>query len=445
MTLPYGYVTADQVSGGKTAQEDFKEGDPAQEVDPRRITVVGSDGWGTTGGRAQAELIAFDSTNSVLYYNTTHDGYLDVDPVPNTTYTISYVAHETLPPRSCDQSRCTEVLIEQTNISTGRTDVLYSTKTPGIAGTRWHDVDRLSKNAYVVADIHRDRVFILNTSTNTVEWSWSLKNQYNISASGGKWPSDWTHLNDVEILPPSAKPDARFMISVRNHDSVIFVNRDGLVANWTLGSDDLHGTLYEQHNPDYIPSSRGGPAILVADSQNNRVVEYQRQNGSWMRSWRWRDSQLRWPRDADRLPNGHTLVTDSNGNRVLEVDECGNVVESVSIGLPYEAERLGTGDESAGGKSAVALQLESRMETTYPSGSRLRDGSIDPIKILFRFIFSITPSKIVNAAIFVLPRWIDPLQIVAAVASSGVGTIWLITEYRWQTFKLRSPILWQPD
>ncbi|MFB6187541.1 MAG: arylsulfotransferase (asst), partial [Halobacteriaceae archaeon] len=78
-------------------------------------------------------------------------------------------------------------------------------------------------------------------------------------------------------------------------------------TNKTLGTNNNHSIIYEQHNPDYIPEKDGGPAVVVADSENNRVAEYQYLDGEWNRSWVWRDSQLRWPRDADRLPNGHTL------------------------------------------------------------------------------------------------------------------------------------------
>ena len=133
----------------------------------------------------------------------------------------------------------------------------------------------------------------------------------------------------------------------------------GVVENWTLGSDDDHDTLYEQHNPDYIPAERGGPAIVLADSENDRVTEFQREGGAgadgeWERAWTWSDDRLEWPRDADRLPNGNTLVTDTDGGRVLEVAPNGSVVWSVGVRGGYDAERLGTGDESAGGPAMSA-------------------------------------------------------------------------------------------
>jgi hypothetical protein len=54
---------------------------------------------------------------------------------------------------------------------------------------------------------------------------------------------------------------------------------------------------------------------------------------------------LDWPRDADRLPNGNTLITDSRNHRVLEVDPAGREVWSFTgLALPYEADRLSNGN-----------------------------------------------------------------------------------------------------
>jgi len=54
---------------------------------------------------------------------------------------------------------------------------------------------------------------------------------------------------------------------------------------------------------------------------------------------------LRWPRDADRLENGNTLIADSRNNRVLEVDSGGRVVWSFKgLAFPFEADRLENGN-----------------------------------------------------------------------------------------------------
>ena len=220
------------------------------------------------------------------------------------------------------------------------------------------------------------------------------------------------------------------MVSVRNHDQVVFVDMErGLRANWTLGSDGDHDTLYEQHNPDYIPPDRGGPAVLVADSENGRVVEYQRVNGSWEQSWEWRDQRLTWPRDADRLPDGHTLVTDSNGDRVLELDENGTVVWETTVGFPYESERLGTGDESTSGPSAAAADLPTR---TPDATNRSVVGDAT----------TLLPPSVVNGVAYVLPGWVGVIEALAAVGLLVVVPVWAVVEWRRRAFEvhLRWPL-----
>ena len=293
-----------------------------------------------------------------------------------------------------------------------------------------HDVDLINDDQLLVADKENNKAFIYDRSEGERVWEYDFREHF--PEDGGGKPNDWTHLNDVEVLP-----DGRIMASLRNLDKVVFIEPgEGLQQNWTLGVNGNHSILYEQHNPDYIPASRGGPAVVVADSQNNRVIEYQRTNGSWEQTWVWRDSLLQWPRDADRLANGNTLVTDSNGDRVLEVDPEGNVVWSVAARLPYEAERIdfddastanGTiGDESDRGESAAALGLDSR--TTLGEGT---ENSDSPAHRLWVAVKTTMPALPLNAALYVLPDWLHPVNAVP-MALAVVATLGLfLTELAW--------------
>jgi hypothetical protein len=57
---------------------------------------------------------------------------------------------------------------------------------------------------------------------------------------------------------------------------------------------------------------------------------------------------FRWPRDADPLPNGNTLVVDTLTHRAVEVTPRGEVVWEVYVPwAPYDAERMAHGDESS--------------------------------------------------------------------------------------------------
>jgi hypothetical protein len=336
-------------------------------------------------------VVAFAPDGRVRYFDDSLDRYHDVDPAPQGDRTVEFVGAE------YDGGTTYEV-IRRVNLTTGATTDLYRHAVPRTDRPhRWHDVDRLDAHRFLVADIRDDAVFVVNTTTGERTYEWPAQAHFDTD-SGGPFPRDWTHINDVERLP-----NGRYMASLRNQDSVVFVDPgDGVDESWTLGSDGAHRILYEQHNPEYIAGD-DAPSVLVADSQNRRIVEYRREDGSWERTWSWSDGDMAWPRDADRLPNGHTLVGDTNSGRVLEVDETGAVVWQVN-GLPsYDVERLGTGDESAGGPSAAELGLPDRRP----------DSGIDgPAR-------SVVPAKVRNTAAFVAPLWMSgPVQ---AVALLGVG------------------------
>ena len=303
---------------------------------------------------------------------------------------------------------CTRNGIERVNLTTGEKTPVWSRITPGKDESRYHDADRINDTHVAVADIYLDRVFVANVSADRIVWSWNASDAFPTD-SGGPHPTDWTHINDVEVLP-----DGRFMVSVRNHDQVVFIEPGtGLQEDWTLGADDDHDVLYEQHNPDFIPEADGGPAVIVADSENSRVQEFQRTDDGWQRTWVWSDVRMQWARDADRLPNGHTLVADSNGDRVFEVDESGEIVWSVDVGFPYEAERLGTGAESQGGPSATATAEDASAGSARSDVTRSVGG------------------KYLNAAMYVSPIWMGPVELGALVLGVLAILALVLVEVAW--------------
>lgn len=432
-----GYVesqrTSDRVTGDPAVEQAFRSGTDDAVVGERdSVTVVATDSNAfvtdeSSAPRAQAELAAFAPDGSLYYYQNDHTRYWDVDPVEGTSHTVEFVYADHLDADDCDGTVCTRNGVERVNLTTGeRTDV-FSRITAGKHSTRWHDADRIDDDRLLVADIARDRAFVVDTTTGLIDWSWEAQADYGVD-SGGPYPEDWTHINDVEHVEVDG--EEAVMVSLRNQDQVAFVGMDGeLMDEWTLGADGDHAALYEQHNPDFIPEEDGGPALLVGDSENGRVVEYQREDGEWVESWTWADQRIQWPRDADRLPNGHTLITDSNGDRVFEVDTEGEIVWSADVGFPYESERLGTGDESEGGESAASLGLE-RHEPA-PEAASLLDR-----------VENALPPTIGNAISYAFPRWVGLLEGAAILALLGSLLAWTTVEYRWRehTVSLQSPI-----
>jgi len=391
-------------------------------------------------------IMAWYPNGSRLYYADEHTKYFDVDPVRNTSATVEYTATDTVHTAgpNCRTPPCARNLVERTNLTTGETTVIRSRYDDSETAAEWHDHARVSETEIVVADMVADQVVLVNTTTGLTEWRWDAQNAFPVTG-GGPYPGDWTHLNDVEVLS-----DGRVMVSLRNQDQVVFLDTDtGVQSNWTLGADDNHSILHEQHNPDYIPPDRGGPAVLVADSENSRVVEYQRLDGEWHRTWTWSDSRMQWPRDADRLPGGTTLVTDTHGGRVLEVAPDGSVVWQVDLAHPYDAERLGTAEGSAGGPSARLANLTSRGSSAGDAGDqRETDSSAksdrDTVVFVAKLLRQLVPSRWLNAAYYLAPIWVGVPEAVAVLVGVAALGSWLALELRWHPLPvgLRLPVYW---
>jgi hypothetical protein len=397
------------------------------------ITVVTIDGLGP------GQIVAYAPNGSRIYRNRTHRFYHDVDPSPVGSATVTYVASSEAGASHCNTSRagvtdCSVSVVERVNLTTGSVDRLYSRTVPDFGSDNVHDVDVIDGSRIVVADIaHPDRLYVANLSTGETVWEWRAIDRFDPS-SGGDYPEDWTHLNDVEYVENDAGlgrtagvenavdtgdfADGLVMASVRNQDQVVFLRPGhGVVDDLTLGSEGAHERLYEQHNPDFIPRELGGPAVLVADSENNRIVEYQRTDGgTWRRTWLWRDDDTQWPRDADRLPDGHTLITNTHADRVVEVNRSGAIVWMARFPGPYEAERLGTGPESAGGPSASAADLASR------------NVGLNSLNGLFYGLLSLIPPLLLHATMFALPNWVTPLGAAGLLLVGATAVLWSAIE-----------------
>lgn len=363
---------------------------------PENLTVVTSVEGAISSAQEKGSLFVIRPDGELIYREFRYNIYDDVDPSPKGRSTVTYVAAVKLTGEQCTEvstSSCTRNFIERLNFSTGERERLYTEITPHVTDSRWHDADRINGTHFAIADIANESLIVVNVTSGTITYEWRMEAAFDRNTTGAQDdPNDWAHLNDVERLP-----DGTYMLSPRNHDQVIFVKPgEGLLESRTLGVDENHSILYEQHNPDYLYGDDGTESVLVADSQNNRIVEYESKNGNWNRTWVWSDSDLRWPRDADRLPNGNTLVGDTSGDRVIEVAPNGTVLWGVKIDGNYDAERLGTGDESAGGPP---------MSTIDTSRDQQEERSLSPLPKQLRLAL--------NGILFVAPAWMSVRTIIA--------------------------------
>lgn len=411
-----GFVThhttpdSTEATGESTVTSDAEASRPVDRSPDRLVYAVDAAGPG--------QLRVINRSSGMTVFRTTeHELYHDVDPSPVGEDTLMYVASNVWGERTCPErleTPCTRNVLERINYSTGETERLYARFVNYNGSSQTHDVDRISESRYLIADIQFDRIYEINTRTGAVVWSWNASSEYDRS-TGGK-PGDWTHVNDVEVLSEDL-----FMVNLRNQDQVVFVHRErGLLENWTLGAEDEYETLYEPHNPDYIPEENGGPAILIADSENNRVVEYQRRNDSWERTWEWTDENLQWPRDADRLPNDNTLIVDSHGTRLLEVRPNGTIAweRDVPRGV-YDAELLSTGPESAGGDSMAHIR----------SGTNRSDVSrVQGLAKMQKDFLELFPALVLHGFLYVLPTWVSPIAGALLFLDLVIIVLWVAGE-----------------
>jgi len=225
-----------------------------------------------------------------------------------------------------------------------------------------HDAEVLPDGDVVVADMDRERIVLVDRETKAIEWSWNAEFHYTAPANASE--RDWLHINDVDYIGNGPDGNHEFLVSVRNANQLLVIrqvdgvvdviNRDerdgndencrGARNNQLVGENIRCGdpsVLNHQHNPQWL----GNGHVLVADSENDRIVELVERDGEWAAGWTdYGANGIRydWPRDADRLPNHHTLITDTRGGRIVEVAENGSVVWATDAPpQSYDADRRG--------------------------------------------------------------------------------------------------------
>lgn len=267
----------------------------------------------------------------------------------------------------------------------------YSYPVATATNSETHDVERLDSGEYLLSDMEHERIFTV--SDGEITWQWNASSFYD--APPDVTQRDWLHINDVDAINQT-----HYLVSVRNANQLVIVERgEGVVevvnADTDDGDDgacqvrdqqlkDFDGDgdircgnpeiLDHQHNPQWL----GPDAILVADSDNDRVVELHKVDGEWQPAWTLRragGAALHWPRDADRLENGNTLVTDTLNKRIFEVTPNGTVVWSrqtpSDTPIAYEAERLPEGERVGAQRYTPDGDIDERTGRDVPGLSLL--------------------------------------------------------------------------
>lgn len=180
-------------------------------------------------------------------------------------------------------------------------------------------------------------VFEYDPKSNSKVWTW-LSCEHITPA---EWKSDWSHLNTVVVWPDQQ----HLLVSSRTQDALYKVAYPSGEVLWKLGRDDdfewedPQDKFWQQHAPEFLP---GGKRILLFDNGMEGVREYGRalelevdeQAMTVEKVWEFvPEPRIFTPiwGDANRLPNGNTLVTFGARSKVdashlIEVTDAGEEV-----------------------------------------------------------------------------------------------------------------------
>jgi hypothetical protein len=142
--------------------------------------------------------------------------------------------------------------------------------------------------------------------------------------------------------PTCVEPLSDDTMLVCEHDRISKIDREGRVIASLQGADKF--TLVTDVKP--LDNDR----ILVSDAERKSVSEF-----DWSGSMLWSVSGFHWPSEAERLPNGNTLIVD--GSALLrEFDQTGNQVWVANLSNWASAfQRLPNGQTIVGEADRVEL------------------------------------------------------------------------------------------
>jgi outer membrane protein assembly factor BamB len=128
-------------------------------------------------------------------------------------------------------------------------------------------------------------------------------------------------------------PNRHVLITDQSNERIIEVDVATKAIVWQYGTTGVTGNGPNQlNNPNCAELLENGD-VLICDENNNRAIEVKRKfplGGKVVWQYGSGDPNKNEPVSgvafASRLENGHTLITDSNHNRIVEIDENKNSV-----------------------------------------------------------------------------------------------------------------------
>jgi len=188
-------------------------------------------------------------------------------------------------------------------------------------------------------------------------------------------------------------PNGDILITDQSNERVIEVNRKKEIV-WQYGVTGVIGsapctpgvTPGELNNPNSAELLENGH-ILIADENNNRVIEVDR-TCNIIHTFT-AGNTVSGAAFASRLENGNTLITDSNNSRIVEVDANDSVVwqyftntrpGSIASPLPTRAVRLRNGNTLISDQfNNQVIEVNHAMDIVFTQGGFLPGNGFDEL------------------------------------------------------------------
>ena len=215
-----------------------------------------------------------------------------------------------------------------------------------------HDADRLKNgNTLVIwggGDKKDDAQVKEVDPTGKIVWSWKAKKHFDKDPYKDIYKGGWTHANAVTRLA-----NGNTVVCLRNFYITVEVNPKGEVV-WSYDWSSFGKAVYP-HEPEILPNDN--MLIAIQNDAPYQAVEIDRATGKPVWKFNYPGPGLRTTRDADRLPNGNTLLVgvlkDEEESVILEVTPEGEIVWKLGLknapakrgsrrapGWFYKAERI---------------------------------------------------------------------------------------------------------
>lgn len=178
-----------------------------------------------------------------------------------------------------------------------------------------HDADRLPNGNILFVFGNEDEKEDAQTKEITpngeLVWSWYAKNEFDTPEYSGIYNQGWTHTNGALRMD-----NGDTLISPRNFDMLVEVDKTGKIVK-TIGK----GLMKKQHDPVILPN---GNILFANHDEPNEILEIKPDTNEIIWKFTIPSTYLQPARDANRLPNGNTLITGTSA--ILEVTPDGEVV-----------------------------------------------------------------------------------------------------------------------